>query len=151
MKAGFTGLGGMGKPIAVNIVKAGFEITVNDLRETPVHAARRPGRGQRAGGRRCVGHRACVLRLQPTASEVVALGPTKMPHTRGVLRASAEPAAAEAEFAGRLPIGRFAESEELANAIAFLASGEASFITGSVLDVDGGNNLVTVHVAPGSY
>ena len=78
-------------------------------------------------------------------------GPTKTPHTRGVLEKSADPAAAEAAFAARLPMGRFAESKELANAIAFLASDEASFITGSVLDVDGGNNLVTVHVAPESY
>ena len=41
--------------------------------------------------------------------------------------------------------------EEIANAIAYLASDEASFITGSILDVDGGSNLVTAHVAPGSY
>ena len=56
-----------------------------------------------------------------------------------------------AAFAGRLPVGRFAAPEEIASAIAFLASDEASFITGSVLDVDGGNNLVTVHVKPESY
>lgn len=36
MRVGFVGLGGMGKPIAVNIVEAGFEVTVNDLREQPV-------------------------------------------------------------------------------------------------------------------
>ena len=55
------------------------------------------------------------------------------------------------EFSGRLPIGRIARAEEQANAIAYLASDEASFITGSILDVDGGSNLVTAHVAPGSY
>ena len=78
-------------------------------------------------------------------------GPTKTPFTRSVLAGSADPATAEAAFAARLPIGRFAASEEIAGAIAFLASHEASFITGSVLDVDGGNNLVTVHVTPKSY
>ena len=32
-KIGFIGLGAMGKPMAANIAKAGFELTVYDLRE----------------------------------------------------------------------------------------------------------------------
>ena len=35
LKIGFIGLGAMGKPIAVNIAKAGFDLTVYDLREEP--------------------------------------------------------------------------------------------------------------------
>ncbi len=35
LKIGFIGLGRMGKPIAVNIAKAGFDLTVYDLREEP--------------------------------------------------------------------------------------------------------------------
>jgi NAD(P)-dependent dehydrogenase (short-subunit alcohol dehydrogenase family) len=37
------------------------------------------------------------------------------------------------------PIGRFARAEEVADAIAYLAEGQASFITGSLLTVDGGS------------
>ena len=36
------------------------------------------------------------------------------------------------------PLGRFGRPEEVANAVLFLASDEASFITGSPLHVDGG-------------
>jgi NAD(P)-dependent dehydrogenase (short-subunit alcohol dehydrogenase family) len=37
-------------------------------------------------------------------------------------------------------MGRLGLSEELASAIVFLASDEASFITGHVLNVDGGKS-----------
>ena len=36
------------------------------------------------------------------------------------------------------PLGRFATTEEIANAVAFLVSDEAAYITGQVLAVDGG-------------
>jgi 3-oxoacyl-[acyl-carrier protein] reductase len=39
---------------------------------------------------------------------------------------------------GQTPLGRVAEPEEIAGAVRFLASDEASFITGDVLLVDGG-------------
>ena len=38
----------------------------------------------------------------------------------------------------RIPLGRFAEPEEVAGAFAFLASDDAAYITGQVLCVDGG-------------
>jgi NAD(P)-dependent dehydrogenase (short-subunit alcohol dehydrogenase family) len=37
-----------------------------------------------------------------------------------------------------VPLGRFAEPEELAAAVAFLASDDSSFITASTFLVDGG-------------
>lgn len=41
-------------------------------------------------------------------------------------------------FTDEIPLGRFGEPEEVASAILYLASDEASFITGVVLDVNGG-------------
>ena len=43
-----------------------------------------------------------------------------------------------ASFIQDVPVGRMGEPEELAAAVAFLASGRASYITGTALQVDGG-------------
>jgi len=37
-----------------------------------------------------------------------------------------------------IPMGRFGEADDIAGAVAFLASGEAKYVTGQVLTVDGG-------------
>ena len=44
----------------------------------------------------------------------------------------------KAQITDRTPLGRFGTTEEIAYAVAFLASDEAAFITGQVLAVDGG-------------
>jgi NAD(P)-dependent dehydrogenase (short-subunit alcohol dehydrogenase family) len=49
-----------------------------------------------------------------------------------------DPAAAERELVDALPLGRIGRPEEIASLVAFLASDEASYITGASLLIDGG-------------
>ena len=76
-----------------------------------------------------------------------AVRPRGHPGQRPVPRAGQHPAAQELfakdpERAARrlvhVPMGRFGEPEEMANAVLFLASDESSFITASTFLVDGG-------------
>lgn len=46
------------------------------------------------------------------------------------------------DMAKDIPLGRVGHAEEVANAIAFLASGAASYITGSSINLDGGTSAV---------
>lgn len=45
------------------------------------------------------------------------------------------------KFISQTPLGRVAQPSDVANAVAFLASDEASFITGSTLNVSGGREM----------
>lgn len=57
---------------------------------------------------------------------------------RNAVRSSSDAEATERAFAEKHPIGRISRPEEVAEAIAFLASEQSSFITGVALPVDGG-------------
>lgn len=48
---------------------------------------------------------------------------------------------ARAKFEATIPLGRFSEPEDVANACIYLASDAASFITGVILEVDGGRTI----------
>jgi NAD(P)-dependent dehydrogenase (short-subunit alcohol dehydrogenase family) len=65
----------------------------------------------------------------------VAPGPTDT----GMLTRFTGTAENKAALATEVPLGRLGLSEEVADGIVFLASGEAKFITGHVLNVDGGH------------
>ena len=62
-------------------------------------------------------------------------GPVNTPLLRDLF--ASDPERAERRLV-HVPVGRFAEPEEMANAVLFLASDESSFITASTFLVDGG-------------
>ncbi len=68
-------------------------------------------------------------------------GTTLTPSLEDRIRAFADPAAARAMFIERQPMGRLGTPEEIAAAILYLASDEAGFTTGAMLNVDGGLTL----------
>jgi NAD(P)-dependent dehydrogenase (short-subunit alcohol dehydrogenase family) len=65
-------------------------------------------------------------------------GAIDTPMLRASINMGADPAAVLAACEAAHPLGRIGQPEEVAHAIAFLASDWASFITGTTLAVDGG-------------
>lgn len=55
-----------------------------------------------------------------------------------LVRASLEMQGGEAQLANRHPLGRLGQPAEIANAVVWLASADASFVTATDLEVDGG-------------
>lgn len=77
--------------------------------------------------------RAMSLELAPKVRVVAILpGAIETPATQQV------PAAAHAKFVSQVPLGRMGHADEIASVAAFLASNEASYITGASIVVDGG-------------
>jgi len=52
------------------------------------------------------------------------------------------PQALQDEINARTPLGRFGTPEEVANAVAFLASDEAAYVTGQTLHINGGMAMI---------
>lgn len=65
-------------------------------------------------------------------------GDIQTPLVEAYFAAAKDPAALRAQALGEYPLGRFAEPREVARAVLFLSSDDASFITGEALVVDGG-------------
>ena len=69
---------------------------------------------------------------------VVCPGPTDTALLAGVAEGAANPEKLIEAFTRAIPLGRLGQANDLASAIAFLASEDASFVTGQVLSVSGG-------------
>ena len=71
-------------------------------------------------------------------------GTTDTPWVRRLLDRSDDPEAAASELRARQPIGRLLTAQEVAHAIAYLASPLSASTTGTLLTVDGG--MGSLHV-----
>lgn len=69
---------------------------------------------------------------------VVCPGPTDTALLAGVAEGAPNPEKLMEAFARAIPLGRLGQPDDLAGAIAFFASDDASFITGQVVSVSGG-------------
>jgi glucose 1-dehydrogenase len=77
-----------------------------------------------------------ALSLAPHGIRVNAIGPGSI--MTDILRGVATDQAAKQRLLSRTPLGRIADPDEIASVAAFLASSDASYITGETIYVDGG-------------
>lgn len=65
-------------------------------------------------------------------------GTTLTPSLQERINAFDDPVEAKKMFISRQPMGRLGEPDDIASGILYLASDEASFVTGAILNIDGG-------------
>jgi len=122
-----------GGGVVVNVIGAGGKVA------SPTHL---PGGAANAALMLATAGLAAAWGGQGVRVLGVSPGPTRTTRLLAGLEAEAElagisPAEAEAQMLGRIPLGRLAEPEEIAQTVVFLASARASYLTGVTLTMDG--------------
>lgn len=82
------------------------------------------------------------LKARHIRVNAVSPGPIDTPGLAGLAPTPDASKAMLDQMKARVPLGRLGEADEIAKAVSFLASDDASFITGTELFVDGGTNQV---------
>ncbi len=78
---------------------------------------------------------------QGVRANAICPGTVETPSWHARVREAAEPEQALREFIARQPMGRVGQPEEVAALAAYLASDEASFMTGQAIAIDGGMTM----------
>ncbi len=81
--------------------------------------------------------RACAKEFGPKNIRVNAVNPG-MTSTKGVRTAGFEGSPFEAEAVKNTPLGRLGKPQDIATVVAFLASDDAGWVTGALLQAGGG-------------
>jgi NAD(P)-dependent dehydrogenase (short-subunit alcohol dehydrogenase family) len=123
----------------MRVMQAQGSGSIVNISSTYGHAGT-PGASVYAASKHAVEGLTKSVALEVAASGVrvnaVAPGPTET----GMLNRFTGNAERKAGLVSTVPLGRVGQPDEIANAILFLCSGKASFITGQVLWVDGGKS-----------
>lgn len=92
--------------------------------------------------------RSAALALAPLGINVNAVSPgvvdtpmTRLVHHERAQRENITPAESLARMTSKIPLGRVETPDDVANAVSFLCSPDASYITGQTLNVDGGMEM----------
>jgi len=84
--------------------------------------------------------RVLAMEWGPEGVRVNGISPGPIAGTEGMARLAPSEAATQA-LTGRIPLRRFGEVEDIAESAVFLCSDSASYITGTILDCEGGSQL----------
>ncbi|HPY93872.1 MAG TPA: 2-hydroxy-3-oxopropionate reductase [Clostridia bacterium] len=148
MKIGLIGLGIMGKPMAKNLLKAGYDLTVFDLNQAAVDEVVEAGAKKAASGAELAANCELVLTMLPNSPHVksVVLSP-------GGVRDSARPGTIFVDMSSINPIASREIAEELAKKDiemldAPVSGGEPKAVDGTLSFMVGGKQEVFDKVKP---